>query len=48
VTLIEAGFEGLSLERFVDLTAHGPQRIFGLATKGGLRSGSTPILRSSS
>jgi dihydroorotase len=24
----------LSLERFVDLTAHGPQRIFGLATKG--------------
>ena len=24
----------LSLERFVDLTSHGPQRIFGLSRKG--------------
>ena len=29
----------LSLERFVDLTAHGPQRIFGLATKGRIAIG---------
>jgi dihydroorotase len=29
----------LSLERFVDLVAHGPQRIFGLATKGRIAVG---------
>ncbi len=29
----------LSLERFVDLTAHGPQRVFGLADKGRLAVG---------
>ena len=29
----------LSLERFVDLTAHGPQRIFGLAGKGRIARG---------
>lgn len=29
----------LSLERFVDLTAHGPQRIFGLADKGRMAEG---------
>jgi len=29
----------LTLERFVDLTAHGPQRIFGLADKGRLAVG---------
>ena len=29
----------LSLERFVDLTSHGPQRIFGLADKGRLAEG---------
>ena len=29
----------LSLERFVDLTAHGPQRIFGMADKGRLAVG---------
>jgi dihydroorotase len=29
----------LSLERFVDLTAHGPQRIFGLARKGRIAVG---------
>jgi len=29
----------LTLERFVDLTAHGPQRIFGLATKGRIAVG---------
>ncbi len=29
----------LSLERFVDLTAHGPQRIFGLAGKGRIAEG---------
>lgn len=29
----------LSLERLVDLTAHGPQRIFGLATKGRIAVG---------
>ena len=29
----------LSLERFVDLTAHGPQRIFGLASKGRIAVG---------
>jgi dihydroorotase len=29
----------LSLERFVDLTAHGPQRLFGLAGKGRLARG---------
>jgi dihydroorotase len=29
----------LSLERFVDLVAHGPQRIFGLANKGRIAVG---------
>jgi len=29
----------LSLERFVDLTAHGPQRIFGLCSKGRIAVG---------
>ncbi len=29
----------LSLERFVDLTAHGPQRLFGLQTKGRIAVG---------
>ena len=29
----------LSLERFVDLTSHGPQRIFGIARKGRIASG---------
>ncbi len=29
----------LSLERFVDLTAHGPQRIFGMANKGRIAVG---------
>ena len=29
----------LTLERFVDLTAHGPQRIFGIAQKGRLAVG---------
>ena len=29
----------LSLERFVDLTSHGPQRTFGLADKGRLAEG---------
>ncbi len=29
----------LTLERFVDLTAHGPQRVFGLADKGRLAVG---------
>jgi dihydroorotase len=29
----------LTLERFVDLTAHGPQRVFGLAGKGRLMAG---------
>ncbi|MBA3810926.1 MAG: dihydroorotase [Caulobacteraceae bacterium] len=29
----------LSLERFVDLTSHGPQRVFGLAGKGRLAEG---------
>lgn len=29
----------LSLERFVDLTSHGPQRLFGLAGKGRLAAG---------
>jgi dihydroorotase len=29
----------LSLERFVDLTAHGPNRIFGMAGKGRLAEG---------
>ncbi|MCA0433642.1 MAG: dihydroorotase [Proteobacteria bacterium] len=29
----------LTLERFVDLTAHGPQRIFGLANKGRIAEG---------
>ncbi len=29
----------LSLERFVDLTSHGPQRVFGLADKGRLAEG---------
>ncbi|MCP5411054.1 MAG: amidohydrolase family protein [Alphaproteobacteria bacterium] len=27
------------LERFVDLTAHGPQRIFGIASKGRIACG---------
>jgi dihydroorotase len=29
----------LSLERFVDLTSHGPQRVFGLADKGRVAEG---------
>ncbi|HDO52852.1 MAG TPA: dihydroorotase, partial [Rhizobiales bacterium] len=29
----------LSLERFVDLTSHGPQRIFGIACKGRIAAG---------
>jgi dihydroorotase len=29
----------LTLERFVDLTSHGPQRIFGLADKGRIAEG---------
>jgi len=29
----------LSLERFVDLTSHGPQRVFGLADKGRMAAG---------
>ncbi len=29
----------LSLERFVDLTSHGPQRIFGIANKGRIAAG---------
>jgi dihydroorotase len=29
----------LSLERFVDLTAHGPERIFGIEGKGRLSTG---------
>jgi dihydroorotase len=29
----------LSLERFVDLTAHGPQRVFGMAGKGRIAAG---------
>ena len=29
----------LTLERFVDMTSHGPQRIFGLADKGRLAEG---------
>jgi dihydroorotase len=29
----------LTLERFVDLTSHGPQRIFGLADKGRMAEG---------
>jgi dihydroorotase len=29
----------LSLERFVDLTSHGPQRIFGIANKGRIMEG---------
>src|SRR6478752_2705615 len=29
----------MSLERFVDLTAHGPQRIFGIASKGRIARG---------
>jgi dihydroorotase len=29
----------LSLERFVDLTAHGQQRLFGIATKGRIAKG---------
>ena len=29
----------LALERFVDLTAHGPQRLFGIAGKGRIASG---------
>jgi dihydroorotase len=29
----------LSLQRFVDLTSHGPQRIFGLAGKGRIMQG---------
>src|ERR1700759_2701886 len=38
--LLDHGSKGnLSLERFVDLTAHGPQRIFGLAGKGRIARG---------
>ena len=29
----------LSLERFVDLTSHGPNRIFGMARKGRIAAG---------
>ncbi|RME95755.1 MAG: dihydroorotase, partial [Alphaproteobacteria bacterium] len=29
----------LTLERFVDLTSHGPQRIFGIAAKGRIAAG---------
>jgi len=29
----------LSLERFVDLTSHGPNRIFGIAEKGRIANG---------
>jgi dihydroorotase len=29
----------LSIERFVDLSAHGPQRIFGIARKGRIAAG---------
>ena len=29
----------LSIERFVDLTCHGPQRIFGIAGKGRIAEG---------
>ena len=29
----------LTLERFVDLTSHGPQRVFGLANKGRIAAG---------
>ncbi len=29
----------LTLERFVDLTSHGPQRIFGIARKGRIAAG---------
>ena len=29
----------LSLQRFVDLTSHGPQRIFGIAGKGRIAAG---------
>ncbi len=29
----------MSLERFVDLTSHGPQRIFGIAGKGRIAAG---------
>ncbi|MGI9524829.1 MAG: amidohydrolase family protein, partial [Hyphomicrobiaceae bacterium] len=29
----------LSLERFVDLTSHGPQRVFGIASKGRIAVG---------
>ncbi|VAW11834.1 Dihydroorotase [hydrothermal vent metagenome] len=37
LTHVNAG--RLSLERFVDLTAHGPQRIFGIAAKGRIAVG---------
>lgn len=37
LTHVNAG--KLSLERFVDLTSHGPQRIFGLARKGRIAAG---------
>jgi dihydroorotase len=41
VTLLldHVGKGNMSLERFVDLTAHGPQRIFGLAGKGRIARG---------
>jgi dihydroorotase len=37
LTHVNAG--RLSLERFVDLTSHGPQRIFGIACKGRIAAG---------
>ena len=37
LTAVAAG--RMSLERFVDLTSHGPQRVFGLADKGRLAEG---------
>ena len=37
----------LTLERFVDLTSHGPQRLFGMAWKVASPPATTPISRSS-
>lgn len=39
VMLDQVARGGLTLERFVDLTSHGPQRIFGIAGKGRLAVG---------
>ena len=39
VMLTHVAHGRLSLERFVDLTSHGPNRIFGLADKGRLAEG---------